>query len=137
MDHQDTAALARTIASAALEKLAADVRIVDLRGVVSYTDWFVIVTGASTRQTRAIADHVVDELRDEGLGRPRRQDTDPDGSWLLLDYVDVVLHVFTPESREFYRLEALWGQVPQHEVTEESDLAAIGGDGAGSDRARA
>jgi len=116
----DTAAFARDIATTAIEKLATDVRLVDLRGVVSYTDFFVICTGSNTRQTKAISDHLIDRMREQGHKKPRRRESDPDGSWLLLDYVDVVVHVFTPESREFYRLESLWGQVPQETIEDGS-----------------
>ena len=124
MKELDTAALARTLAKTAIEKLAADVRLVDLRGVVSYTDFFVICTGSNTRQTKAISDHMVDRMRELGHNKPRRRESDPDGSWLLLDYVDVVVHVFTPESREFYRLESLWGQVPQETITDDGAAQA-------------
>lgn len=112
----DPAALAQSLAMAALEKLATDVRIIDLRGVVSYTDYFVVCTGQNPRLTKAISDHVIDEMLEQGNRRPRRRESDPEGSWLLLDWGDVVLHIFTPEARAFYRLESLWGQVPQQPV---------------------
>ncbi|MCW2961475.1 MAG: iojap-like ribosome-associated protein [Thermoleophilia bacterium] len=143
MTNLDTAAFARTIAKTALEKLAADVRIVDLREVVSYTDFFVICTGSNTRQTKAICDHLVDEMRDQGFHKPRRRESDPDGTWMLLDYVDVVVHVFTPDARDFYRLDTLWGQVPQETITEdgaeavapvEDDLSDIPDDSTGSEQ---
>jgi ribosome-associated protein len=127
MTNPDTATLAREIARGALEKLATDVRLVDLRGIVSYTDFFVICTGTNTRQTKAIADNVVDHMRERGHSKPRRRESDADGSWLLLDYVDVVVHVFTPESREFYRLESLWGQVPQETITDGPERASSDG----------
>jgi ribosome-associated protein len=136
MQDQDTAAFARTLAKTALEKLATDVRLVDLRGIVSYTDWFVVCTGANSRQTKAISDHVVERMRELGYHRPRRRETDADGSWVLLDYVDVVVHVFTPESREFYRLESLWGQVPQ-EVVEDDGSAPEVAPGSESERSAA
>lgn len=136
MQDQDTAAFARTLAKTALEKLATDVRLVDLRGIVSYTDWFVVCTGANSRQTKAISDHVVERMRELGYHRPRRRETDADGSWVLLDYVDVVVHVFTPEAREFYRLESLWGQVPQ-EVVEDDGSAPEVAPGSESERSAA
>ncbi len=119
----DTKALARTLANTAIEKLATDVRLVDLRETVSYTDFFVVCTGANSRQTKAISEHVVDHMRELGHHRPRRRESDADGSWVLLDYVDVVLHVFTPEARSFYRLESLWGQVPQETVEDTGQRA--------------
>ena len=88
-----------------------------MRPVVSYTDYFVIATGGNPRQTKAIFDAVREALkRDEGLV-PRRATGEREGTWILADYLDVVLHVFTPEAREFYRLEDLWDDVP-HETPE-------------------
>lgn len=123
MTNLDTDAFARTLAQTALEKLATDVRLVDLRGIVSYTDFFVVCTGSNARQTKAITDHVMDRMKELGFGRPRRRESDVDGSWVLLDYVDGVLHVFTPDAREFYRLESLWGQVPQELITEDGSTS--------------
>lgn len=123
MTNPDTATLARTLAKTAIEKLATDVRLVDLRGVVSYTDFFVVCTGSNSRQTKAISDHVVDRMKELGHSRPRRRETDADGSWVLLDYVDAIVHVFTPEAREFYRLESLWGQVPQELIEDDGTSA--------------
>lgn len=119
MTHSDTTELAHTLAQAAIEKLADDVKIIDLRGVVSYTDYFVVCTGQNQRLTKAIAEHVMDAVNDlGGPKKPRRRESDPDGTWLLLDYNDVVLHIFTPEARSFYRLESLWGQVPQEKIVD-------------------
>jgi ribosome-associated protein len=116
MTQSETSPLAKVVAEAALEKLASDVRLLDLRGVVTYTDYFVVCTGQNPRLTKAIADHVVDVMREAGFNRPKRRESDPEGTWLLLDWGDVWLHVFTPEARAFYRLESLWGQVPQQVV---------------------
>ena len=134
MTNPDTSALARTLAHTALEKLATDVRLVDLREVVSYTDYFVVCTGANSRQTKAISDHIVERMRELGHSRPRRRESDVDGTWLLLDYVDVVVHVFTPDAREFYRLESLWGQVPQVAIVDDT-AARSGASANGSDEA--
>jgi ribosome-associated protein len=123
MQNPDTAALARTLAKTAIEKLANDVRLLDLREIVSYTDYFVVCTGTNSRQTKAISDHIVDRMRELGYNKPRRRESDVDGSWMLLDYVDVVVHVFTPEAREFYRLESLWGQVPQETIADDGSAA--------------
>lgn len=119
MTNPDTATFARTLAHVAIEKQASDVRLVDLREVVSYTDWFVVCTASNTRLTKAVSDHIVDRMKELGLGRPRRREADVDGTWLLLDYVDAIVHVFTPDSREFYRLESLWGQVPQETIEDD------------------
>jgi ribosome-associated protein len=89
---------------------------------VSYADFFVIATGANTRQTKAIADEIVAKLRP--ARRPARVEGDREGEWILIDYLDVVVHVFTPAARDFYRLEALWGDVPRAALDDESgDLA--------------
>jgi ribosome-associated protein len=118
MTSPDTTSLANALAHAAIDKLAQDVRMIDLRGAVSYTDWFVVCSGSNNRQTRAISEHVVEQMQEQGFHRPRRRESDPEGTWLLLDYVDVVLHIFTPEARAFYRLESLWSGLPQQTVAD-------------------
>jgi ribosome-associated protein len=82
-----------------------------MRGVVSYTDYFVICTGRNPRQTSAIVDAIREKLKGERV-LPQRVEGDRQGDWVLLDYLDAIVHVFTPEARAFYRLESLWGQVP-------------------------
>jgi ribosome-associated protein len=77
---------------------------------VNYTDYFVIATGANPRQTKAIAEEIVLKLKPQH--RPTRIEGEREGEWVLLDYLDVVVHVFTPTARDFYRLETLWGDVP-------------------------
>jgi ribosome-associated protein len=134
MQNSDTATLARTLAKTAIEKLATEVRLLDLREIVSYTDWFVVCTGANSRQTKAISDHVVERMRELGYHKPRRREADVDGSWVLLDYVDVVVHVFTPDAREFYRLESLWGQVPQETVVDDGMPAEAAADESSTQR---
>ena len=88
----------------------------DLRGIVSYTDFFVICSGNTERQTKAIHDAVHKELKDEDGLLPRRVEGPREARWILMDYLDCVVHVFTPEAREFYRLENLWGDAPQRTV---------------------
>jgi ribosome-associated protein len=83
-----------------------------MREVVSYTDWFVIASGRNVRHTQSLADELRKRLKDEDRTMPARVEGQREGDWILLDYLDVVVHVFTPEARGFYRLEALWGQVP-------------------------
>ena len=87
-----------------------------MRPACSYTDYFVICTGRNPRQTKAIFEDVRDRLKKEERLSPRRVDGAEPGTWILVDYLDVVLHVFTPEAREFYRLEDLWGDVPSVEL---------------------
>jgi ribosome-associated protein len=107
---------ARRIAALAQEKLAEDVVILDMRPVCTFTDYFVIASGRNPRQTAAIWDEVHGRMkRDEQL-MPRTIDGAQEGSWILADYLDVVLHVFTPEAREYYRLEELWSDVPAVEL---------------------
>ena len=103
---------ARRIAGLAQEKLAEDVVILDMRPVCSYTDFFVICTGRNPRQTKAIWDEVHDRLKHDERSLPSSVAGEPEGRWIVADYLDVVLHVFTPEARDYYRLEELWGDVP-------------------------
>lgn len=84
-----------------------------MRGVCDYTDFFVVVTGANARQTKAIHDEVTGRLKQEGRLLPRTVGGLPEARWIVADYLDVVLHVFDPETRAFYRLEDLWSDVPK------------------------
>jgi ribosome-associated protein len=87
-----------------------------MRPVCTYTDYFVICTGQNPRQTKAIWDEVHEGLKRDGRLLPRSVDGEREGSWIVADYLDVVLHVFTPDARDFYRLEDLWGDVPAEHV---------------------
>jgi ribosome-associated protein len=108
--------LAQRIAGLAREKLAEDVVILDMRPVAIYTDFFVVCSGRNARQTTAIYNEVRERLKgDDGL-LARSVDGQSQGTWVIADYLDVVLHVFTPETRAYYRLEDLWGDVPSVEV---------------------
>ena len=107
---------ARRIAALASEKLAEDVVILDMRPVCVYTDFFVIATGRNARQTKAIFDEVHSQLKQEAKLLPRAVDGTAEAEWIIADYLDVVLHVFTPDTRDFYRLEDLWGDVPAVDV---------------------
>ena len=107
---------ARRIAALAAEKLAEDVVILDMRPVCVYTDFFVLATGRNARQTKAIYDEVHVRLKAEAKLTPRATDGTREAEWIVADYLDVVLHVFTPETRAFYRLEDLWGDVPAVEL---------------------
>jgi ribosome-associated protein len=111
---------ARRIAALCEEKLATDVAILDMRAVCDYTDYFVLATGRNARQTKAIHDEVYAVLKREHCMLPRSVSGLPEATWIVGDYLDVVLHVFTPETRDFYRLEDLWNDVPKLEA------AAIG-----------
>ena len=84
----------------------------DLRGVLGYTDYFLVCSGSTGRQAKAIHDGILEGLKHEHDMLPRRVEGSPGGGWILMDYLDVVVHIFTPEKRDFYRLEQLWGEVP-------------------------
>ncbi|HZT15571.1 MAG TPA: ribosome silencing factor [Gaiellaceae bacterium] len=107
---------ARRIAALVQDKLARDVVILDMRPVCTYTDYFVVCTGGNPRQTAAIWDEVHDRLKRENGLLPRSVEGTTQGTWIIADYLDVVLHVFTPDARDFYRLEELWDDVPHESV---------------------
>lgn len=87
-----------------------------MRPVCSYTDFFVVATGRNPRQTKAIYDEVREKLKAEDRLIPQHVEGEREATWIVADYLDLVLHVFTPEAREYYRLEELWGDVPSVEV---------------------
>jgi len=107
--------LVQAIAAAAADKKAAEIIILDMRDVCSYTDFFLICSGRSARQTKAIADGIRTSLKAEGV-RPLRVEGEVRGDWVLMDYLSVVVHIFTPEARDFYRLEVLWKEAARVEV---------------------
>ena len=90
--------------------------ILDMRPVVSYTDYFVICTGRNPRQAHAIFDEIHEALKRDDRILPRHVSGQREATWILADYLDVVLHIFTPEARGYYQLEELWGDVPSVEV---------------------
>jgi len=102
-------ALARRLAEVAEGKGASDVVALDVRPLVGYTDFMVISTARNERQAKAIHDEVRERLKAEDL-RPAREEGVAEARWILLDYLDCVLHVFTPDERDRYRLETLWGE---------------------------
>jgi ribosome-associated protein len=108
--------LGERIAEIASDKKATDIRILDLRGVVGYTDYFVICSGNTERQTKAIHDGIHAVLKKEHGLLPRRVEGEREARWVLMDYLDCVVHIFTPEARAYYRLEQLWGEAPGREI---------------------
>ena len=96
----------------ALERKAHDVAVLDLRGISTATDYFVIASGNSDVQVKAIADHILEELNKQGT-RSQHVEGLRGGRWVLLDYIDFVVHVFHPQARSFYQLENLWGDAPR------------------------
>jgi len=107
---------ARRIAGIAQDKLADEVVILDMRPVCIYTDFFVVCSGRNSRQVKAIWDDVRDRMKHEDGILPRSVEGERDPTWIVGDYLDVVLHIFTPDTRAYYRLEDLWGDVPNVEL---------------------
>jgi ribosome-associated protein len=118
VQEQSSERLARRIADAALDKKAQELVVLDMRGVVAYTDFFVIATGNTERQTQAIEDAIYQQLKhsEEVRVLPERVEGHGEARWILMDYLDCVVHIFTPSARDYYRLETLWGEVPALEV---------------------
>ena len=104
-------AMATVAARAASDKLADDVVVIDVSGELVITDCFVIATGANDRQVNAIVDEVEDKMRDAGY-KPARREGTREGRWVLLDYVDIVVHVQHSDERDFYALDRLWRDCP-------------------------
>jgi ribosome-associated protein len=104
----DPETLARRLAELADSKGATEILALDMRGLVSYTDFLVICTGRNERQAKAISDEVGLRLKRDGHLLPRQVEGGPAAGWAVLDYLDCVLHVFTPDARERYRLQKLW-----------------------------
>jgi ribosome-associated protein len=103
------------IADLAADRKALDIVQLDLRGMIGYADYFVICTGRTDRQTRAIHDAIHEGMKARGI-LPRRVEGVTEARWILMDYLDVVVHLFTPDTREYYRLEQLWGEAPSLDV---------------------
>ena len=115
----DSEQFVERIANYASEKKATDIVVLDLRGVVGYTDFFLVCTGNTDRQTRAIYDAIYYGIKQELQSLPAHTEgLDTGGEWVLMDYLDVIVHIFTPELREYYRLEQLWGEVPVRKIEE-------------------
>jgi len=112
MSAKDLPQPVRRAAELAHELKARDLVGLDLRGISSATDYFLIASGRSDVQVRAIAEHVVEELKNEGV-RPAHVEGLQGGRWVLVDYIDFVVHVFHPHARDFYQLESLWGDAPR------------------------
>jgi ribosome-associated protein len=108
--------LAELISGYASDVKAIDIVELDLRGVLGYTDYFVVATGGTDRQVKAIHDRIHEGMKKEHGQLPRRVEGVSEARWILMDYWDVIVHIFTPEAREFYRLEQLWGEAPKRVV---------------------
>jgi ribosome-associated protein len=112
--------LARRIAGLALEKKAESIVILDLRELSSACDYFVVATGLSELSVKAIAEHIEDTLASESI-RPWHVEGRQHRRWVLMDYVDVVVHLFHKDTREYYRLESLWADAPQEVISDPAD----------------
>ena len=112
-------------ARAADEKKATDIVVQNVGEIISVTEYFVIVTAANSRQVSAIIDEIEEKEREEAGVKPLHREETRDGSWELLDYGSVVVHVFQPETREFYRLEALWNDAPVLDIAAEAGTTVL------------
>jgi ribosome-associated protein len=117
--------LAARAVNAMSEKKAKDVTVIDLREVSNMADFFLIGTGESDRQVRAIANGVMDRIEEECEEHPWKKEGMDHGRWVLLDYVDLVVHVFLPSRRDHYRIERLWGEAERETVPDEGDVSDI------------
>ena len=103
--------LAQRIVDIASDRQAQDIILLDIREIASFADYFVICSGTSERQIKAVVDTVVETLQKDGF-YPVQTEGAPSSGWVLIDYGSVIVHVFAPEEREYYRLERLWGEAP-------------------------
>ncbi|MEE8576629.1 MAG: ribosome silencing factor [candidate division Zixibacteria bacterium] len=118
MSNDDTALqIARLAGQLALSKRAFDVKILKLSELSSVCDYFVIASGDADIQVKAIAATIERGLRDKGV-RPSHREGEREGNWILLDFMEVVVHIFREQTRQFYALEKLWGDAPTEEITD-------------------
>lgn len=110
--------LARIAAEAAFDKLATSVAVIDVSERLILTDIFVIASGETSRQVRAIVDGVDEALDQAGCARVRREGYEGELNWVLVDYGDIIVHVLQDEDREYYALEKLWGDCPTIDVSD-------------------
>jgi ribosome-associated protein len=123
--------MATVAAQAASAKLAEDVVVIDVSGQLVITDCFVIASGSNDRQVNAIVDEVEEKMRRAGY-KPARREGTREGRWVLLDYVDIVVHVQHSDERDFYALDRLWRDCPT--VPVDLDASATDGEDAGEDQ---
>lgn len=117
--------LAAHAVDAVLEKKGHDVVVMDMRRVSGVADFFVVCTGDSELQIKAIADAVREEIREACAERPWHTEGSEHNQWVLLDYVDLVVHIFNQEKRAFYNLERLWGDAPTEQVPEDASASDV------------
>jgi ribosome-associated protein len=119
----DSGERARLAARAASSKQGEATVILDLRDLLTITDYFVITSGTSDRQVKTVAEEIVRAMKEHGV-RPVREEGDAQAGWILLDYVDFVVHVFRQEERDYYRLENLWSDAPRLDWEEEAKASS-------------
>jgi ribosome-associated protein len=112
--------LALEIADAAEDKKAADIVLLKVSDVSYLADYFVIITGFSRAQLNAIAESIEERLEEKYSLHPVRTSGKREGGWIVQDYADVIVHIFLPEEREYYNLEAFWGHAERHEFSQPS-----------------
>ncbi len=117
--------LARTAVEAILDKKGFGIRVLDMRKVSGVADLFIVASGAADLQVRALAEAVREEVREQHGERPWHVEGMEHLQWVVLDYVDVVVHLFLPEKRDFYNLERLWGDAPIEEVPEDGSADSV------------
>lgn len=119
--------LARQSALGALEKQALDIALLDLRGVSTVADYFVLCNGESDLQIKAIRDEIRDRIEEQFEETPWHVEGDDHWRWVVMDYVDTVVHIFRPDKREFYDLERLWGDAPIERVEDGQEGISVPG----------
>jgi len=119
----DSRFLAARAAQAASAKQGESVVVLDVRELITITDYFVIVSGTSDRQVKTLAEEIEKSLKGDGV-KPVRVEGEPESGWLLLDYIDLVVHVFRDAERDYYRLENLWADAPQVEWEASADMSS-------------
>lgn len=107
----DPVEIARRIAEVASDALASNITLLDIHGLSSFADVFVVSSADNVRQLNALQERILRSLREDGV-RPQRVEGTPDSGWVLIDYGDVIVHLLTEDQREFYRLEDLWSEAP-------------------------
>lgn len=124
-NHLPVQKLAQLAVEAAQSKKASNIVVMDMRSVSGVADFFVICTGTSDLQVKAILEAVRMHIREHADERPWHTEGHESLQWVLIDYVDLVVHVFSEEKRDFYDLERLWGDAPKAEISEDAVLEAI------------
>ena len=117
-------AMALFLAQALADKKGEDITILDVEALVAYTSFFVVCGGRSERQVQAMSQHVLRLAKEGGLGRPLGQEGAREGRWALLDFGDVVVHIFKGDERHFYDLEGLWQDAPRVDFEPEVTASA-------------